>query len=129
MNWKTGIPMALIAVAMMCPSTVKAGDDGWAALGGFLLGGLLLSDSGHAHHEYRTVRHERVIVEEPVAQGYYTYRTQRVWHPGHHIHRRLACGTLRRVWEPGHYEHRKVKVWVPSHSRSYSSRRGSSCDY
>lgn len=136
MNWKTIIPLVIAVGTMGIPSTSQAGDEGWAALGGLLLGGAIFGHH-HGHHtEYRTV-HREVIVEKPVSHGHYEYRTKKVWHPGYYTHRKLPCGTVRKVWEPGYYEHRKVKVWVPAtevvvrhrphHRRSYYSRR--SCDW
>ena len=133
MNWKLMVPLACAVGVMGLPSVSQAGDEGWAALGGVLLGGALFGNHGH-HTEYRTV-HREVVIEEPVSRGHYEYRSKRVWHQGYYTHQRLACGTLRKVWEPGHYEYRKVKVWVPAtqvvvHRPSYrrSSRR-SSCDW
>ncbi|MCG8525329.1 MAG: hypothetical protein MI748_03035 [Opitutales bacterium] len=45
--------------------------------------------------------------------GYYTYRKQKVWIPGHWEYVRKHCGRKVKVWVDGHYEWRKIKVWVP----------------
>lgn len=126
MKWKNLLLAVLMMACLGLPRAVHAGDEGWAALGGFL-GGVLLSQ-GH-HHEHRTVIREKIYHRERVSQGHYEYQTRRIWHPGRFVHVRRDCGRVRRVWEPGYYQHEKVKVWVPSLHVSYRSGHRSGCDW
>ena len=44
--------------------------------------------------------------------GYYTYRTQRVWVPGKWVVRVNRNGVRRKVWVPGRYKTSQRRHWV-----------------
>ena len=101
------------------PSEARAGDEGWAAFGGFV-GGTLLSSFTSSQHRHSSGRHyrsepshghrETVVVERP--SGHYEYQTRQVWIEGHYDYERDECGRRIKVWHPGYYKCEEVKVWV-----------------
>jgi hypothetical protein len=124
------IAVVALGVAVASPQA-QAGDEGWAAFGGFV-GGTILSSftSGHrsSHHHVSSHRsshghsshHHGRVVEQP--SGHYEYQTRQVWVPGHYDYERDECGHRIKVWHPGHHKSETVKVWV-SHRSSYRSCR------
>lgn len=136
---KTVITMslALVLAAAQAPAT-QAGKKEWAAVAGFV-GGVLVANAAHGHNAYyhepvRVHHHHTKVIYEPSAsvyhhpphhrgggrhrapppppQGYYEWRTERVWVPGAWMIEELRCGTRRRVWQPGHYQMVRNRVWV-----------------
>ena len=136
----------LAAAAMVAQSPeARAGDEGWAALGGYVVGSLI-GGGGHGHGSYRVgyhsrghrsghhvnyrpapryyhappVRYETVIVENhyappPEPEGHYEYQEQRIWVPGSYSYEYDRCGRQIKVWHEGYYRTEQVKVWVPHH--------------
>jgi hypothetical protein len=131
--WMVGGAMAL---AMAWPQACLAGgrgNEGWAALGGFV-GGLIVGNSRCAPPPacyypppvvYTPVVVERpVIIERPVETGYYRYEERQVWEPGRWVYERDYCGNRIRTWVPGCYRTVQVKTWVPG----CPPRRYAGCD-
>ena len=52
-------------------------------------------------------------------RGYYTYKTEKVWVPGHWIYSSDRHGRTVKVWVKGHHEKRKIKVWVSTRKGGY----------
>lgn len=128
------VPVLMVALLIGRPIEAQAGDEGWAALGGFL-GGALLTRAAQCrsyHASYAPVVTETVVVHEPIETGHYEYRTDKEWVPGYWSYVEDRCGRIEKVWHPGRYEYVEVKVWVP-HVRRYAYhstyRRGSRCRY
>ena len=124
MNKKTKLALAAALIAPLgLIQETHAGDEGWAAFGGFV-GGTLISSftSGRSHHGHHSSHHhhETVVVERP--SGHYEYQTRKVWIEGHYDYERDRCGRRIKVWHPGHYKYEKVKVWVETRSRGRSCR-------
>ena len=120
-----------IAFAMP-PQKAQAGDEGWAALGGFVVGGLFqhYAHGSHHRHHYRAPRTCYVppapacppprVTCQPT--GHYETRTVKTWVPGTWIYETLPCGTVQKVWQPGYYQTEKVRVWVQGPPRRIVSR-------
>lgn len=110
MNKSMWFSVLLGGAVIATPHSACAGDEGWAALGGFL-GGVLIGQS--ASCVPRTVIHRDVIVESrPSVCGHYEWVEERYWIPGRYVVERDRCGRRTRVWEPGRYAYRKVRVWT-----------------
>lgn len=112
-----------LALSMAGSGTAQAGDEGWAALGGFI-GGAILSDAfgHHGHHSVET----RVIVNEPyyvreVVHHAPRYVSRRVWHEGYWSYAHDRCGRRIKTWNPGYYTVEQVRVSSPRHEVSYRS--------
>jgi len=137
----------VVAGAMTLPAELsRAGDEGWAALGGFI-GGLVVSGASH-HHTTRVVEktvvvekpvyvepeeriieqvdpscsegqviEKTVVIEEPIYTSSYVVRTRRVWVPGGWTYLTRACGPPVRVWRGGCYKSVPVRVYTPGVSR------------
>lgn len=136
----TGIIAALSLTFLSQSPRVYTGDEGWAALGGFV-SGLIAANAGHrqfhAEHynrgrhrseiKYERHRGSEVVVSinrsRHVQPGHYEYRTVRRWVPGHWVYHEDDCGRTTKVWSSGHYAHRTIKVWVEYHPRHYSGAR------
>ncbi|MEM7395361.1 MAG: hypothetical protein AAF492_23765 [Verrucomicrobiota bacterium] len=122
-------------LAMGSAPEAKAGDEGWAALGGFF-GGLIVSEISHRGHDRhyghrsRRAYHEpaRVVYEEPVRYTYKKVKRKR-WVEGYYTHKRLPCGRVVKKWHPGHYETYYERIKVPAYGGYSSSSYGGSCRY
>lgn len=110
-----------------------AGDEGWAALGGFI-GGALLNEVVHHRGKRsvgryappvhsggcapsRTTRHPapppaHYAHAAPAPRGHWEARTQKVWVPGRYIHQATPCGGYQKVWQSGYWDKRTQRVWV-----------------
>ena len=119
------------SLTMAHPLTSAAGDDGWAALGGFL-GGAIFSEMFRGDRVYHSVVHDRVVehvgpscprivLEEPA--GYYKEVRNKIWHEGYYTYRHDHCGRRIKTWNPGYYTYEYVKVWVPAHHSHHSRSR------
>jgi hypothetical protein len=99
-----------LAVSVAGAGGARAGDDGWAALGGFI-GGAILADALGGHH---VVRETRVIVEEPYYPREVVYSRQyipqQVWHEGYWSYVRDRCGRSIKTWTPGYYTVEQIRV-------------------
>ncbi len=104
----------------------QAGDDGWAAFGGFL-GGVIVSSISHdiknRHHD----RHREEVVYYDLGHnsyGHYEYRTIKTWVPGCWTYREDHHGRTIKVWVEGYYTYEKERIWVRDRyrSRSYGHR-------
>jgi hypothetical protein len=113
------------AMATAAPVAGQAGDEGWAALGGFL-GGTILGEVFHGHHGHHGHQggHTVVVEEHHYVQpaGHYEYEKREVWHEGYYSYEYDRCGRRIRVWNPGYYTYTTVKVWVEhrGHHRDYA---------
>lgn len=92
----------------LAPGTARAGNDGLAAVGGFI-GGLIVgtsldhghrSDHGHGH--YRDSR----------PRGYWKEINVRTWVPGYWAYEGGRHGHGRRYYVEGCYGYRTERVWV-----------------
>ena len=116
-----------LAIGMTVAGAEKtwAGDEGWAAFGGFV-GGTILANFGYDHHSHHTVRETHVVVDHPydydVAEIRYTYVNRRVWHEGYWTHEVDRCGQKIKTWHPGYYTIERVRV-KKSPSHGYHHRR------
>jgi hypothetical protein len=119
--------MVVAAIAGGTPDVARAGDDGWAALGGFLGGALLTEMFHHAGGSRAAVVYHHEAPHHHVAKrrGHYRQEYRNVWVPGHYEIRQRRCGGDYRVWIPGYYTQRKVEVWVQDgrHHRGHASYR------
>ena len=121
----TLITLAMLAAPLCFTQQAQAGDEGWAAFGGFVGGTLVANYNNHSRHSSRSNHggshyqsrstHNHHSSHQP--SGHYEYESRRVWVEGHYDYERDRCGHLVKVWHPGYYKYEKVKVWV-SHGHS-----------
>ena len=130
--------IAVVGLALK-PGTAHAGDEGWAALGGFI-GGAIFSnianqrgDSDRYHYDNGITRGNHsavtVVVGNDGRRGYYKYQQVKRWVPGYHAYRRDECGRQIKVWHNGYYTHDRVRVWVPTGGHHYDRGYGRSDRY
>ncbi len=132
---KKTISIFLAAAVILLAYTPKAqaGNDGWAAFGGFL-GGVIVSSIGHdirkhrhnsscGHHGGAEIRYGRNYGSSHRSNGHYEYRTIKRWSPGYWEYQERYCDTPIKVWVAGHYDYHKEKVWVRDygHHSGYNS--------
>lgn len=128
---KNKFRFALISILLISlgAGRLQAGDDGLAALGGFVAGvitGVIIEDShdrdrvrvsvygerGHRDDRYghRDYRYGHKSSHGPA--GHWETKRVRVWVPGRWERGVNRCGDRVSVWRPGHYEWHKERVWV-----------------
>lgn len=123
------------------PQQAHAGDEGWAAFGGFVGGYLVNEFSHHAHARKGGYRHRapttcssgyrRASYARPVAYapavvarpvhiapapppapcGHWETRKEKYWVQGGYATRNTPCGP-RTEWHEGHWATREQRVWV-----------------
>lgn len=127
-HMKIGAMVILTGVGTSLPS--QAGDEGWAALGGFI-GGLAVGNSSSCRTSVRVYQPQvhyrysepvRVYERERVRRPRYTTVTRSVWVPGGWVHQRDDCGRRYKVWQNGYYETVREQVRVSSSRHSHQSR-------
>ena len=150
---KTCTRHILLAALAVTFSTgrLHAGDEAWAALGGFVAGvitGAVIEDADHCetglrvavgdrygrwdrygHHDRydrrdtwdRYDRRDRHYKQRP--SGHWEVRHVKVWVPGGWVVEVNRCGDRIRVWRPGYFDLLPRKVWVP-----YDGHGGRHCD-
>lgn len=122
---KKWILIALLGTGLGLGTTLetRAGDDGWAAFGGFL-GGTILANMAHHGGHHTTVHHE-VVIREPVYEvevapaGHYEVVRKKIWNPGYYSYAHDRCGRRIKVWNEGFYTFRDVEVWVSYRGRHH----------
>lgn len=125
LQWVVALALGLTVAGA---GSAWAGDEGWAALGGFI-GGAILSDVLGCN-SYRTVHETRVIVQEPhyVREVVYgpppRYVDKRVWHEGYWSHAYDRCGRRIKSWIPGYYSVVRVRVESGHHGGHYGGHSG-----
>ncbi len=118
------IAWILIAAAEFAGTApvARAGDEGWAALGGFIAGSIVTSIKHQNNYgkgqryrgSYRqcdTYRDSRSSYHKRPS-GHYEYRSVKTWISGRWIYETDECGYTTRYWKPSHYVYRKTRVWV-----------------
>ena len=117
----TGVLAVVIALAGV--DTSRAGDDGWAAFGGFV-GGTILAGLTHGYQHHPT-HYSHVTVSHPgvyeVKVSGHRYEERQVWHDGYWSYEYDRCGHRIKTWNPGYYTVEQVQVYAPSYSHSYHS--------
>ena len=118
-----GIALVL-AGAQVQPA--KAINEEWSAVAGFV-GGVLFANAANCNRSYSyqpstVVYREPAVVYEtqptyvvrhrPEPQGYYEWRTERIWVPGCWVYEDDGCGYRRKIWQSGYYKTNRYKVWV-----------------
>lgn len=141
------IALALIAAFTLTPRSASALGDKEAAIIGGLLGGVIIGavidDALDGDRHYDSVRYEdrrRGSSSHSYGRsshgpscgcdtcrssrsrshnsgGYWTYRSVKVWVPGHSSYYYDDCGRRVRHYERGYWTYRKEKVWVSSRNR------------
>ena len=133
-----GVAAALFAAQNM---PAQAINKEWSAVAGFA-GGVLFANAAQHHRSYhrpavyhQPVQHvvyqqpvQHVVYHQPVRtvhvrhqpapQGYYEWRTERVWVPGTWIYEPCGYNSHRKVWQAGYYTTVRNKVWVSVSSSS-----------
>lgn len=100
------------------PQTARAGNDGLAALGGFIGGLIVGSTVGHPQNDYDyrpPAYHDGpdiVIDNGPRARGHWEWVTVKVWVPASWVVRYDNCGRSFRDFRPGYFEFRRERTWV-----------------
>ena len=115
---KVATVLSLVGMlALAPPVSSQAGDEGWAALGGFI-GGTIFSGIAHgSHHASHTSHHTIVNHYETSRSGHYEFVDKKVWHPGYWDYGYDECGRKTKVWVKGYYSIETVKVWVSDRHR------------
>ena len=127
---RLALVVAVGCVGSLLPtSTARAGDEGWAAFGGFVGGVLVNEVSHHLHHRSHSrsaygrpaVVHPAPVVVQPAPvvvhaappppSGHWETRAQQYWVPGQWVTQHTPCG-YQTVWQPGYYATRHTRVWV-----------------
>ena len=131
---KKMIAVFTLAIGMTAAGAERAwaGDEGWAAFGGFL-GGTILANLGHDHHRHHTVRETHVVEDHSrsydVVEVHYTYVDRRVWHEGSWSYEYDQCGQKIKTWHPGYYTVERIRVKRPSHRNSHGRSHYARCRY
>lgn len=144
MNTKTIVLASILLLGLIArPTTVRAGDEALAALGGFI-GGVIVGTVINDHDDDRTViirgnsgrrdrydrydRHDRYDRNDRGHRpsGHWEYRTVRKWVPGYWTTVHDRCGDRRRVWIEGRHVRTQVRVWISFGDRRHRSH--DSCD-
>ena len=122
MNKTISIILATAVILLAYTPKAQAGNDGWAAFGGFL-GGVIVSSIGHdirknrhgSHHGNHSsveIRYGRNYGSSHHSNGHYEYRTIKRWAPGYWEYQEDHHGATIKIWMKGHYIYHKEKVWV-----------------
>lgn len=114
-----GILLAAAVLTGFAPRQAQAGDDGWAALGGFI-GGLIVHDIFEPHHHTTVIKETRYRSDYQPRRNHhrethserYEYRWEKKWVPGYYSYEEDSCGYVEKIWHPGYYTRVKVKVLV-----------------
>ena len=136
------IQFSLLTAVVLGPglNEARAGDEAWAAIGGFVAGvitGVAIEDGHHVHHRHPPAHYGHhknygnkghhgpphvSYHRHHGKKGHWEYRKVRVWVPGHWAYSYDSCGSRVRYWESGYYSWQKNKVWVPH--RKHGRHRG-----
>lgn len=122
----TALALVAIAAIALVPKPARAGDEGLAAIGGFIGGvivGSVINDNRHDNHGrigvdigYHTGYRGDYGHHHGRRDGYWKDVSVRTWVPGRWI---IECDRYGREYRrrvPGHFVYRTDRVWV-SHDR------------
>ncbi|MBI5381527.1 MAG: hypothetical protein HZA31_06465 [Opitutae bacterium] len=124
---KTLTTLLVASTLALAPKPAIAGNDGLAALGGFV-GGVIVGSTLNHHPAPVCQPGPRVIIAPPApvhCNGYWKDVTVRTWVPGYWT-MRIHHGRQIRFYVDGHYELRTDRIWVDTrhHDRhAYNHRR------
>ena len=126
----TALLLAAVAALTLVPKQAQAGDKELALIGGFI-GGLIVGSAINDSHSYdhhdtivvghdsgRYDRHGRHGRYDRGRDGYWDYRTLRIWIPAA-WEIRYDYGRRTKCYVPGRYEIRRERVWVAFDRRDH----------